>query len=25
LAVLIRIHEEFGTLEEDEILEKLRQ
>ena len=25
LAVLIRIHEEFGTLEEDEILEKLQQ
>ncbi len=25
LAVLIRIHKEFGTLEEDEILEKLRQ
>jgi len=25
LAVLIRIHEEFGTLEEDEILEKLRR
>ena len=25
LAVLIRIHKEFGTLEEDEILEKLRR
>jgi len=25
LAVLIRIHKEFGTLEEDEILEKLRK